>query len=93
MKNKNYDRSIALLCPTCGGTEFEYEQGADETIVLVKCASCGRQLTRDELIFENSENIQEHVSEIASQITDEFAKDLKASMKRAFRGNKNIRIK
>ena len=93
MKNKNYDRSIALLCPTCGGTEYQYEQGADETIELVKCASCGRELTKDELIFENSENIQEHVSEITNLVTDDFAKDLKASMKRAFRGNRNIRIK
>ena len=93
MKNENYDRTIALLCPTCGGTEYEYEQGVDETIEFLKCASCGRELTKDELISENSENFQEHVSEIANRVTDEFAKDLKASMKRAFRGNSNIRIK
>lgn len=91
MKDEKYQRSIGLQCPTCGCTE--YEQGVDETIEVAKCASCGRELTKDELINENSENIQEHVSEIGKQVTDDLAKELKASLKKAFRGSKNIRIK
>jgi uncharacterized Zn finger protein len=93
MKDEKYQRSIGLQCPTCGCTDYEYEQGVDETIELAKCASCGRELTKDELIHENSENIQEHVSEIGKQVTEDLAKELKASLKKAFRGSKNIRIK
>lgn len=93
MKNEKYQRSIGLQCPTCGCTDYEYEQGVDETIELAKCASCGRELTKDELVRENSENIQEHVSEIGKQVTEDLAKELKASLKEAFTGSKNIRIK
>ncbi|WP_024591672.1 MULTISPECIES: ECs_2282 family putative zinc-binding protein [unclassified Pseudoalteromonas] len=93
MKDEKYQRSIGLQCPTCGCTDYEYEQGVDETIELAKCASCGRELTKDELVHENSENIQEHVSEIGKKVTEDLAKELKASLKEAFRGSKNIRIK
>lgn len=93
MKDEKYQRSIGLQCPTCGCTDYEYEQGVDETIELAKCASCDREITRDELIHENSENIQEHVSEIGKHVTEDLAKELKASLKKAFRGSKNIRIK
>ncbi len=93
MKDEKYQRSIGLQCPTCGCTEYGYKQGVDETIEVAKCASCGCELTKDELIHENSENIQEHVSEIGKQVTDDLAKELKASLKKAFRGSKNIRIK
>jgi Zn ribbon nucleic-acid-binding protein len=93
MKNKQYQRSIGLQCPTCGCTEYEYEQGSEETIELAKCASCGRELTKDELIRENSESINEHIFEIGKQVTDDLAKELKASLKKAFKGSENIRIK
>lgn len=93
MKDEKYQRSIGLQCPTCGCTDYEYEQGSDETIELAKCASCGRELTKDELIRENSENINEHSAEISKQITEDFAKELKGSLKKAFKGSKNIRIK
>lgn len=93
MKDEKYQRSIGLQCPTCGCTDYEYEQGVDETIELAKCASCGRELTKDELIHENSENIHEHASEIGKKVTEDLAKELKESLRKAFRGNKNIRIK
>lgn len=93
MKDGKYNRSIGLQCPTCGCTSYEYEQGVDETIEVGKCASCGREMTKDELLQENSENIQEHISEMGKQVTDDLAKELKASLKKAFKGSKNIRIK
>ena len=93
MRNEKYQRNVGMLCPTCGCSSYEYEQGVDETIEIVKCASCGRELTRDELISENSENINEHVSEMGKEIKADLAKRFKASLKKAFRGSKNIRIK
>lgn len=82
-----------MLCPTCGCSQFEFEKGVDETIEMVKCASCGLALTKDELINENSENINEHVKEIGAQVTKDLAKELKDSLSKAFKGNSNIRIK
>lgn len=92
MNPDNYQRNVRLLCPTCGCSDYEYEQGVDETIEVMKCASCGREITKDELIKENSENINEHMSEIKEQITKDIAKEFKDTLKKAFRGSKNIRI-
>ncbi|HAX91386.1 MAG TPA: hypothetical protein DCY07_04160 [Rhodospirillaceae bacterium] len=93
MDAEKYDRSIGVLCPTCGCTQFEFEKGVDEVIELAKCASCGRKLSKDELIDENSENISEHVKEMGDQVMNDLAKELKDSLKKAFSGSKNIRIK
>jgi len=92
LNDEKYNRNISLLCPTCGGSHFEYETGVDETIEVAKCASCGRSITKDELLRENSENIHEHVSEMAEQVKNDLAKELQESLKKAFSGNKNIRI-
>jgi uncharacterized Zn finger protein (UPF0148 family) len=93
MDAEKYNRNVNLLCPTCGSTHFEYETGVEEIIEMVKCASCGRSLTRDELLSENSENIHEHLSEIQQQATKDIAKEVKDALKKAFGGSKNIRIK
>ena len=93
MNPEKYNRNINLLCPTCGSSDFSYEQGADETIEVMKCASCDREFTKDELMRENSENINEHFSEIKSEASKDMAKELKDSLKKAFRGNKNIKFK
>jgi len=60
---------------------------------LVTCASCGRELTRDELIRENSENIEEHVKEMGKEVTEELGRELKKQLAAAFKGNKFIKVK
>lgn len=81
MDAEKYNRSVTLICPTCGGTQFEYDKGVDETIELVKCLSCNRELTKDELIRENSENISENVKEISNEIVNDAAKALRKVFK------------
>jgi hypothetical protein len=93
MYAEKYNRNVTLLCPTCGGTQFEYENGVGETIELAKCASCGREITKDELISENSENISEHAKEMGKEIVQDMAKELKESLKAAFGGSKFIQVK
>ena len=93
MDAENCDRSVSLLCPTCGGSQFERNQGVDETIELAKCASCGREMTKDELIRENSENISEHVKEMGKEITRDLADELRQTLRRSFGGSKFIQIK
>jgi len=93
INEEKYGRTISLLCSTCCCSHFEYEKGVDEVIEVAKCASCGRTMTKDELMHENSENIQEHFSEMAKEARDDIARELKESLRKAFSGNKNIRIK
>lgn len=93
MNNEKYDRNINFLCPTCGGSSFSYDEGVDETIQTVTCVSCEREFNKDELILENSENIDEHISEIKSEMVNDVADELRKTLKKAFSGNKNIRLK
>lgn len=87
MDSEKYDRSIVLNCPTCGHTEFETSE--DENNPLVKCVSCNRETTKDDLINENGENIDFNIEEVA----DEVLEDLSKMFKNAFKGSKNIKIK
>ncbi len=89
MNHEKYQRNVILQCPTCGCCDFSYDEGVDESIQLMICASCERELTREELIHENSENIHKHVSEIKKDIADE----IRNSLKKAFSSSKNFRIK
>lgn len=93
MNPEKYNRSISLLCPTCGCSNFSYEEGSDETIQIMTCASCERDFNKDELIQENSENIDEHLSEIKEEVVKDVADELRKSLKKAFAGSKNIRFK
>jgi uncharacterized Zn finger protein (UPF0148 family) len=93
MNPEKYNRSISLLCPTCGCSDFSYEKGSDETIQVMTCVSCEREFNKDELIQENSESIDEHLSEIKEEIVKDIADELRKSLKRAISGSKNIRFK
>ena len=92
MDAEKYSRSVSLHCPTCGGDQFEYERD-DESVRSVKCATCEREFTKDQLIEDKSENISEHVKEIGNEVKKDFAKEMRDSLKKAFRGSKNIKVK
>jgi ribosomal protein S27E len=92
MQAEKYSRSVNMLCPTCGGDQFAFE-GEGEAVQSVKCASCGRELSKDELIELNNENISEHVKEMGKEITQDIAKELRGALKNVLRGGKNITFK
>ena len=92
MDANKYNRSVTLLCPTCGGDQFKYDDESNPVETL-ECASCNRQFTRDELIEENGENIFEHKEEMKKEITADLAKELRGTFKRAFHGSKYIKFK
>jgi len=60
---------------------------------LLTCASCSREITRDDLIRENSENVDEHIKEIGREVTKDLALELKNILASAFKGNQFIKIK
>ena len=84
-----HNLTFPLNCPTCGGTQFEYEDASDDDSQPVSCPACGFTSTRTELIAANSENIDAQVDEIKVQLLN----DVTQSFKDAFKGNKFITIK
>ena len=93
MNPKKCSRSVTLLSPTCGGTSLETQGGPDEAVVTAKCVARGREITKDDLICENSENISEHVKEMGAEITRDVADELRKTLKNAFRGSKFVKVK
>ncbi|MFC3716317.1 hypothetical protein ACFONC_09140 [Luteimonas soli] len=87
MTSGKYDRSIELRCPTCGGTQFEFDD-ADDT-ASVKCTSCSLVISREDLISANGDNIGAHVE----QIKDDVAADLRKQLQDAFKGSKMFKVK
>lgn len=92
-KIHNYDRQVRLLCPTCGNAHFEHDGAGDQTIELVKCVGCGLELSKDDLVHANGENLDEHVKEIGRAVAEDLKRELHESLKRAVRGNKNIKVR
>ncbi len=93
MDAEKYNRSVALMCPTCGGTQFSPALSNNIDSELQKCASCGREITRDALVRENSENIDEHMNEIKNEVTKNLANELKKQLVSAFKSSKFIKVK
>ncbi|MGB4441675.1 MAG: hypothetical protein WBJ62_05565 [Coriobacteriia bacterium] len=91
MDDEKYKRSVKLLCPTCGEDQFSFEDESD--VAPVTCVNCGRQMSRDDLIRENSELVEHNVAEMTQEVVADFSKALNKSLRAAFKGNKNIRFK
>ncbi|CAI2418399.1 Uncharacterised protein [Serratia proteamaculans] len=60
---------------------------------VIKCTSCGKGTTKDELIEDNGESINIHVEEVKKELTKDFKKQMRDMLKKTFKGNKSIRIK
>jgi len=93
MDANKYSRNVPIHCPTCGNTEFEFDESNDDDSSIYRCVSCDRELTKAALIRENAENIDIHTKEIGKEIVKDLEGEFKKSLQNAFKGNKNIRIK
>jgi uncharacterized Zn finger protein len=82
MDADKYNRTITLLCPTCGSDQFSKQEAAESTVQLVTCANCGREMTKDDLIRENNENITAHVEEVKAEIVDNIRKQFAKMFKK-----------
>lgn len=89
MDAEKYNRSITLLCPTCGHKDFEHGE-ADGPL---RCTGCDRTFTREELIRENGEIIASEVDEVKAELVKDVTKQLRDNLSNAFRGSKSIRFK
>ncbi len=91
MATEKYNRRFRLACPTCGGERFGPEPGAEKMLQVLKCASCGRTLTQDELVQANSDNIAEQIKQVSQQAAGGIGAKLKESLKNVFKRNKDTR--
>lgn len=92
MDSDKYNRTINLLCPTCGNDQLETQE-EDHNNEIIRCPNCDRTMTKDEIIRENGENIDANVGEIAEEAVKDLNKEIKNMFKNAFRGSKNIKFK
>jgi len=91
MESEKYNRSVSLLCPTCGNGEFEYDE--DDLDRGIKCLSCGRIFSRDELVEENGAIIEANVEAIGEEFMKDAAGELRAMLQKTFRGSKMFKVK
>lgn len=88
---ENYRKSIQLRCATCGGEDFNFNEDKS----YVKCNLCNREYLGgyDELVEFNQEDISRSIENLKNEVQDDLQKELSDMVKKAFKGNKNIRFK
>lgn len=82
MKLNNIEKEINLICPICGNDQFasldvpmEELKDSLETN-RVQCSDCHRIFTKEELLKENQERIDNEVEQIADDITKQLDKEI-----------------
>ena len=81
MGSEKYERSVTMVCPTCGNKDFEHGDDGGP----LRCRSCDRIFTRDELIKENGAIIDAEVNEIKEEVLND--------LKKVFASSKFIKFK
>ena len=80
---------MQMLCGVCGHDQFEQSPDSD----LVKCESCGKEIMKDDLVYENQERINAEIQETAKVVVEDAKKELKKTIENAFKGVKGFKIK
>lgn len=72
---KNYNRSITLLCATCGSSHAFYK---DEKTGIIICKRCNRVYYGgyDELVNLNQRRIADEVEDVKAEVTKDIQKEL-----------------
>lgn len=85
---KDMEMSISLKCSVCGNDQFST---VDETIedlldapdeTIIKCSDCGRVVTKEGLIEENSPIIGANLEDLKKDIFKEEEKEIKKAFKK-----------
>lgn len=89
MDSDKYTRPVTTICPTCAHKAFEH---SDDDGPL-RCTSCDRTFTHDELIRENSEVINAEVVELKAEVLVDVESELQSVLRKAFKGSKHMKFK
>jgi hypothetical protein len=92
MDAEKYNRSIELMCSTCGGKQFREAEGDGHPESTIQCALCGRTMSKDELIRENGETVEAAVGEVTPVFVEDAMAELKKRLQDTFKGSKYLRI-
>lgn len=85
---KDIKMQVNLKCGLCANDQFSI---IDETIedlsdspneTLIKCSDCGRVMTNEELLEENSNIIEANIEDYSNEIIKEAEKKLKKAFKK-----------
>lgn len=87
------NRTVTLLCPTCGGSDMESISGTHDESELLKCNGCGLEISKDELMNANQENINANLDEMKQEAVKEVKSEIEKMLRDAFKGSKNISFK
>lgn len=85
---KNLDRSVSMLCPVCGNDQFEslnpewddFSDAPDD--IEFRCSDCGKIITKEDLLSENSEIIEFAIDELNNDAVKEIENELKKALKK-----------
>ncbi|GLS86483.1 hypothetical protein GCM10010873_14570 [Cypionkella aquatica] len=86
---KDYSRSLELLCPTCAGVSFEFDNDVDEAVRTYQCKGCGGSFDHEHIMQANSSRVEAEIEAIGEEVLGDAVKKLR----KAFAGNKFIKIK
>ena len=81
---KDLSREVAMLCPLCGNDQFEcldeeLEDGVDTPDeARFRCSDCRSVFTKEELIAENAEVLDNAVEDIKEEFLKELQKEMKS---------------
>lgn len=89
---KDYNKNIRLRCVVCG-SDSDFESNEDKT--YIKCTKCNREYLGgyDELVELNQTLFDEQIEATKQEVKEDLEKDIYDMLKKAFKGNKNIKIK
>ena len=85
---KNLGRNVTMLCPVCGNDQFEslnpewndFSDAPDD--IKFRCSDCGKVITKEDLLSENSEKIEVAIDEMKNDAVKEIEKELKKALKK-----------
>lgn len=82
---KDYSRSVSLLCPTCAGADFKFDENALRDERQYTCITCGSVFNYLDLTEQNQSQISSGIEEMKHEIVSNFRADLRKSLSK-FKG-------
>jgi len=77
---KDHSENITMRCPTCGSDQFLFDKV--NANIPVKCANCGREITKEELIQYNGKQIHDGLENIKNDLIKDIKKEFSEIFKR-----------
>lgn len=82
MSDKDFSRTVTLLCPVCASSAFSYDDGLTEDERLYTCEDCGSSHNFEDLKSQNGERIENEISEIKSEVVRDMQKSISKMFKK-----------